>query len=159
MAADSSTATAAVEVEPTRLEFLDAYAPELELLNRRWALQILVVLLQRPARFTEFLRTIPGLSKNVMVERLRELGEAGLVARHVDPGPPVTTTYSLTPDGEALVSERDSSRLLSIDSSGNVEELQRLPENGTGEGGLLGIALSPNYESDGYVYTYYTKRQ
>ncbi len=102
MTADSSTATAAVEVEPSRLEFLDAYAPELELLNRRWALQILVVLLQRPARFSEFLRTIPGLSKNVMVERLRELGEAGLVARHVDPGPPVTTTYSLTPDGEAL---------------------------------------------------------
>ena len=61
-----------------------------------------------------------------------------------------------TPDGEALVSERDSSRLLSIDSSGNVEELQRLPENGTGEGGLLGIALSPNYESDGYIYAYYT---
>ena len=60
------------------------------------------------------------------------------------------------PNGEALVSERDSSRLLSVDSSGNVEELQRLPENGTGEGGLLGIALSPNYESDGYVYAYYT---
>ena len=61
-----------------------------------------------------------------------------------------------TPGGEALISERDSSRLLSIDSSGNVEELQRLPENGTGEGGLLGIALSPNYESDGYIYAYYT---
>ena len=61
-----------------------------------------------------------------------------------------------TPGGEALVSERDSSRLVSIDSSGNVEELQRLPENGTGEGGLLGIALSPNYESDGYIYAYYT---
>src|SRR5918997_606457 len=61
-----------------------------------------------------------------------------------------------TPDGNALVTERDSSRLLSVDSSGNAEELQRLPENGTGEGGLLGIALSPNYESDGYVYAYYT---
>jgi glucose/arabinose dehydrogenase len=61
-----------------------------------------------------------------------------------------------TPDGEALVTERDSSRLLSVDSSGNVEEIQRLPENGTGEGGLLGLALSPNYESDGYVYVYYT---
>ncbi|MCA1717058.1 MAG: PQQ-dependent sugar dehydrogenase [Actinobacteria bacterium] len=61
-----------------------------------------------------------------------------------------------TPDGEALVTERDSSRLLSVDSSGNVEEIQRLPENGTGEGGLLGLALSPNYESDGNVYVYYT---
>jgi glucose/arabinose dehydrogenase len=61
-----------------------------------------------------------------------------------------------TPNGEALVTERDSSRLLSVDSSSNVEEIQRLPENGTGEGGLLGLALSPNYESDGYVYVYYT---
>ena len=61
-----------------------------------------------------------------------------------------------TPDGDALVTERDSSRLLSVDSSGNVEELQRLPAGGTGEGGLLGIALSPDYENDGYIYAYYT---
>ena len=64
-----------------------------------------------------------------------------------------------TPDGEALVTERDSARLLSIDSSGNVEELQRLPEAGGGEGGLLGIALSPDYESDGLIYAYYTTEE
>src|SRR3954447_25293327 len=34
-----------------------------------------------------------------------------------------------TPDGEALVTERDSSRLSSVDSSGNVEELQKLPKS------------------------------
>ena len=61
-----------------------------------------------------------------------------------------------TPDGDALVTERDSGRLLSVDSSGNVEELQRLPEAGGGEGGLLGIALSPHYQSDGLIYAYYT---
>jgi glucose/arabinose dehydrogenase len=61
-----------------------------------------------------------------------------------------------TPDGDALVTERDSSRLLSVNAAGNVEELQQLPENGTGEGGLLGLALSPDYENDGYVYAYYT---
>ena len=61
-----------------------------------------------------------------------------------------------TPDGEALVTERDSARLLSVDSSGNVEELQQLPDNSTGEGGLLGLALSPDYESDGLIYVYYT---
>jgi glucose/arabinose dehydrogenase len=64
-----------------------------------------------------------------------------------------------TPDGKALVSERDSARLLSVDSSGNVEELQRLPEAGGGEGGLLGIALSPDYESDGLIYAYYTTEE
>jgi glucose/arabinose dehydrogenase len=60
------------------------------------------------------------------------------------------------PSGEALVTERDSGRLLSLDASGNVEELQRLPEGGTGEGGLLGVALSPGYASDGLIYAYYS---
>ena len=66
---------------------------------------------------------------------------------------------AFTPDGKALVTERDSGRLLSVDSSGNIEELQRLPSGGTGEGGLLGIALSPNYESDGLIYAYYTTEE
>jgi glucose/arabinose dehydrogenase len=65
---------------------------------------------------------------------------------------------AFTPDGEALVTERDSGRLLSVDSSG-INELQRLPSGGTGEGGLLGIALSPNYESDGLIYAYYTTEE
>jgi glucose/arabinose dehydrogenase len=60
------------------------------------------------------------------------------------------------PDGDALVTERDSGRLLSVDPSGNVEEVQRLPASGIGEGGLLGIALSPDYEQDGLVYAYYS---
>ncbi len=63
------------------------------------------------------------------------------------------------PNGAALVTERDSGRLLSVDRSGDVEEVQQLPEGGTGEGGLLGVAVSPNYESDGLVYAYYTTAQ
>src|SRR5215210_3214186 len=60
------------------------------------------------------------------------------------------------PNGDALLSERDSGRVLRVDSSGNTEEVQRLPEGGSGEGGLLGIALSPDYERDSLVYAYYT---
>jgi glucose/arabinose dehydrogenase len=63
------------------------------------------------------------------------------------------------PNGDALVTERDSGRVLSVDPSGNVEEIQRLPEGGVGEGGLMGIALSPDYESDELVYAYYTTGQ
>ena len=61
-----------------------------------------------------------------------------------------------TPGGEALVTERDSGRLLSVDASGYVEELQTLPAGGVGEGGLLGLALSPDYERDGLIYAYYS---
>jgi glucose/arabinose dehydrogenase len=60
------------------------------------------------------------------------------------------------PDGRALVTERDSARVLAVDGEGNTEELATLPAGGTGEGGLLGVALSPNYEVDRYVYAYYT---
>jgi DNA-binding HxlR family transcriptional regulator len=77
-------------------------AREFEVLGRRWAPQILFLLLQRPARFTELERAVPGLTKRVMVERLRELQAAGLVERRVEPGPPLGSSYALTPDGEAL---------------------------------------------------------
>ena len=60
------------------------------------------------------------------------------------------------PGGEALVTERDSARLLRLDPSGTVEEVGTLPADGSGEGGLLGIAASPTYDEDGLVYAYYT---
>jgi glucose/arabinose dehydrogenase len=60
------------------------------------------------------------------------------------------------PDGDALFTERDSGRLLRMDASGGVEEVQTLPTRGYGEGGSLGLAVSPDYEEDGYVYAYYT---
>ena len=60
------------------------------------------------------------------------------------------------PDGRALVTERDSGRVLAVDDRGSVEEVQQIPEGGSGEGGLLGLALSPDYENDRYIYAYYT---
>lgn len=63
------------------------------------------------------------------------------------------------PDGSGLVTERDSARILSVAPGGAVEEVQRLPEvDGGGEGGLLGIAVSPAYETDKSVFVYYTTR-
>ena len=60
------------------------------------------------------------------------------------------------PDGRALVTERDTGRVLAVDGRGSVEEVQQIPEGGSGEGGLLGLALSPDYENDRYIYAYYT---
>jgi DNA-binding HxlR family transcriptional regulator len=74
----------------------------LSLVGKRWTLPILVALLDGPVRFSELARTVPGLSERVMNERLQELGEAGLVERQIDPGPPLSTRYRLTADGERL---------------------------------------------------------
>ncbi|HEX2741201.1 MAG TPA: PQQ-dependent sugar dehydrogenase, partial [Rubrobacter sp.] len=68
----------------------------------------------------------------------------------------VPWSFAFLPDGDALVTERDSGRLLRVSPSGEVREIQTLPESGSGEGGLLGVAVSLDYEEDHYVYAYYT---
>jgi glucose/arabinose dehydrogenase len=70
----------------------------------------------------------------------------------------VPWSFAFLPGGAALVTERDSGRLLRVSSSGDVQEIQILPEGGSGEGGLLGVAVSPDYEDDRYIYAYYTTR-
>lgn len=71
-------------------------------LHRRWSLHLLYLLGQRPARFTELQRTIPGISAMSLNERLRALIDAGLIARHVSPGPPLSSIYQATPTGRLI---------------------------------------------------------
>jgi glucose/arabinose dehydrogenase len=68
----------------------------------------------------------------------------------------VPWSFAFLPGGDSLVTERDSGKLLRVSPSGSVREIQTLPEGGSGEGGLLGVAVSPDYEEDRYVYAYYT---
>ena len=70
----------------------------------------------------------------------------------------VPWSFAFLPDGDALVTERDSGRLLRVSPSGEAREVQTLPESGSGEGGLLGVAVSPDYEADRFVYAYFTTR-
>ncbi|MFJ8085975.1 PQQ-dependent sugar dehydrogenase [Streptomyces sp. NPDC096205] len=62
------------------------------------------------------------------------------------------------PDGDLLVSSRDEGTILRVDvETGRKTELGEVPGvSPEGEGGLLGIALSPDYASDHMVYAYFT---
>lgn len=61
------------------------------------------------------------------------------------------------PDGDALFTERDTHRLRRVDDDGGVSTVQTIPDvESGGEGGLLGIAVSPEYEQDDTVFVYYT---
>ncbi|HLL32409.1 MAG TPA: PQQ-dependent sugar dehydrogenase [Streptomyces sp.] len=62
------------------------------------------------------------------------------------------------PDGDLLVSSRDEGTIVRVDGrTGKTTELGEVPGvSAAGEGGLLGIALSPDYASDHMVYAYFT---
>ncbi|MET8006565.1 winged helix-turn-helix transcriptional regulator [Nonomuraea glycinis] len=73
-----------------------------ELLARRWVPQLLFLLCQRQARFSELAQALPDMSRRVLMERLRQLDTDGLVHRLVDPGPPTRITYQITELGLGL---------------------------------------------------------
>ncbi|MYS95579.1 MULTISPECIES: PQQ-dependent sugar dehydrogenase [Streptomyces] len=62
------------------------------------------------------------------------------------------------PGGGLLVSSRDDGTIVRVDEkTGRKTELGEVPGvSAAGEGGLLGIALSPDYASDHMVYAYFT---
>ncbi|MEK8070047.1 winged helix-turn-helix transcriptional regulator [Rhodococcoides navarretei] len=72
-------------------------------LGKRWNGILLATLMNGPMGFSDLRRAVGGISDSVLSERLGELGKAGLVARTVGDGPPISVEYSLTPAGEALL--------------------------------------------------------
>jgi glucose/arabinose dehydrogenase len=77
--------------------------------------------------------------------------------RIVATGLEIPWDIAFLPDGGALVTERPG-RVRLLDSSGHLqaEPVARIPVSTQGEGGLLGIALDPEFASNGDVYLYYT---
>jgi glucose/arabinose dehydrogenase len=64
------------------------------------------------------------------------------------------------PNGEALIAERDTGRILQLNPGGRPREVMRLTSvEAAGEAGLLGLAVSPAYADDHFVYAYYTSER
>jgi DNA-binding HxlR family transcriptional regulator/putative sterol carrier protein len=79
-----------------------AAAHALDLVGERWALLIARELMLGPKRFTDLRASLPGISSNVLTQRLTEL-EQGAVLRKRKLGPPVSTwVYELTDWGREL---------------------------------------------------------
>ncbi|GAA3839686.1 PQQ-dependent sugar dehydrogenase [Sphaerisporangium flaviroseum] len=82
-----------------------------------------------------------------------------------DPGSPRTLVEGLSvpwaiaflPGGDALVTERDSARLLRVTPAGKTSQVGVVEGvSPSGEGGLLGVAVSPKFSQDHYIFVYFT---
>lgn len=74
-------------------------AHALDLIGERWALIVLRELLLGPKRFSELRADIPGISANVLTQRLEGLEANGLLVRRKLPPPANAQVYELTPWG------------------------------------------------------------
>jgi glucose/arabinose dehydrogenase len=81
-----------------------------------------------------------------------QAGDPNVVAT----GLTVPTGLVVLPDGTAVVGERDSGRLLQVfPDRSPARELMTLPGvDSAGDGGLLGLAISPTFAEDGLLYAY-----
>jgi glucose/arabinose dehydrogenase len=83
-------------------------------------------------------------------------GRAGDPRTLVD-GLKVPWGIAYLPDGDALVTERDTARLLRVTPRGQVTEVARISGvSAVGEGGLMGVAVSPDHAEDRFVFLYHT---
>jgi DNA-binding HxlR family transcriptional regulator len=71
-------------------------AHALELLGERWAMLVLRELAYGPRRFSELKGDLPGISANVLTQRLTELEARGLVRKAKLPPPASVQVYEAT---------------------------------------------------------------
>jgi len=79
-------------------------ARTLDLVGDRWTLVIIRDLFFGRSRFSEFVRSSPGLPPRLLSQRLKRLEEEGLVERAVYSQHPLRAEYRLTPKGRSLFS-------------------------------------------------------
>ncbi|MEU8893529.1 winged helix-turn-helix transcriptional regulator [Streptomyces sp. NPDC048442] len=74
----------------------------LDLVGERWALLVVRELLLGPKRYGQLRTDLPGISTNVLAQRLAELEASGIVRKHRLPAPAVAEAYELTDWGLEL---------------------------------------------------------
>ena len=92
--------------------------------------------------------------------RTRTAVDQPTVAGKIDAELQMPWSTVFLPDGTAVISERDTARLRTIApgaGNGRAGTIGQVPDVvAGGEGGLLGLALSPDFARDRYLYAYFT---
>lgn len=84
---------------PRRYDDACGAAHALDLIGERWAILVLRELMLGPRRFSDLRADLPGISANVLTQRLEGLEGAWLLVRRRLPPPAAVQVYELTPWG------------------------------------------------------------
>jgi len=83
---------------PKPLEIASAF------LSKKWTISIVITIGNfKQVRFNDILNRVSGISPKTLTERLRELGQEGLIKRAVFAEIPPRVEYSLTAKGKKLM--------------------------------------------------------
>ncbi len=95
---DRPTIPRNLERKTARRRYDDACgtAHGLDLIGERWALLVIRELMLGPKRFSDLRADLPGISANVLTQRLEGLEENGLLVRRRLPPPASAQVYELT---------------------------------------------------------------
>lgn len=74
----------------------------LDRVGEKWSIIAIRLLGERPYRFNELRRLLPGITQRMLTLTLRSLERDGLVTRTVTPTIPPRVDYALTPLGTSL---------------------------------------------------------
>jgi len=107
----------------------DQYCPiahALDLIGERWSLLVIRELMHGPKRYTDLAEHLPGIGTNILAGRLRDLEQAGIVAKRKLPPPAASRVYELTDYGQALKPAMRELALWGARSLGPPEETEEL---------------------------------
>lgn len=88
--------TKRMEVPRRRYDDACGTAHALDLIGERWALLVIRELMLGPKRFSDLRGDLPGISANVLTQRLEGLEAAGILTRRKLPPPASAQVYELT---------------------------------------------------------------
>lgn len=80
----------------------DIFYSILTLIGDKWSLMVMGTLGKKPARYTELLDAVPGISRRMLSVTLKQLERNGLVERKVHASSPPAVEYSVTELGRTL---------------------------------------------------------
>lgn len=101
-------------------------ATTVRLIGNKWKLLIIRNLVYNGTqRFTDFIKTVPGISKKVLTDNLRSLEADGLIRREMFAEMPPRVEYSLSPLGKTLLPVFDALKAWGTDYQNAVRGMRK----------------------------------